>query len=106
MKSDLSIKIAKLIKERNITQKELAQMIGVTEASMSRYVSGDRVPKSEIIANMATALRTTVDYLLGTEKDEDNEFPKIKRLIARNSAKMSIEEKRELINTLFDENGE
>lgn len=106
MKSDLSIKIAELIKERNITQKELAQMIGVTEASMSRYVSGDRVPKSEIIANMATALKTTVDYLLGTELEEDNEFPKIKRLIARNSAKMSMDEKRELINALFYEDRE
>lgn len=89
-----------------MTQKELAQIIGVTEASMSRYINGDRIPKSEIIANMATALKTTVDYLLGTEIVEDNEFPKIKRLIARNSSKMSIEEKRELVNALFDDSKE
>lgn len=106
MKTDLSAKISKLLKERNMTQKELAQMIGVTEASMSRYIKGDRIPKSEIIANMATALKTTVDYLLGTEIVEDNEFPKIKRLIARNSSKMSIEEKRELVNALFDDSKE
>ena len=31
---------------------------------MSRYIKGERQPDFEIVANMATALNTTTDYLL------------------------------------------
>lgn len=97
-------RITELLKKRCMTQKELAAIIGVTEASMSRYVKNDRVPKGEVVANIATALQTTSDYLLDKEQTADiaNDFPKIQRLIARNAALMTNEQKRELINSLFD----
>lgn len=47
------------------------------------------------LANIATALQTTSDYLLGIEKDDYN-FPKIERLLARNSTTIeSISNRRE-----------
>ena len=96
-------RLSLLLKEQGISQKELAEVVGVTEASMSRYMHSERIPKSAIIANIATALHTTSDYLLGTETDGniENEFGKIKRLIARNASSMTKEQKRELINTLL-----
>lgn len=99
-------RILELLKKRNLMQKELSQLVGVTEATMSRYVRGERTPKAEVVANIATALHTTSDYLLGTEKEGniDNDFPKIQRLIARNANSMTDEQKRELINALFKSN--
>lgn len=95
-------RLAALLKERSISQRELAETVGVTEASMSRYMNGSRVPKSEVVANMATALHTTSDYLLGTEPpDLGDDFPKIKRLIARNSQTLTVEQKTELIKILI-----
>ncbi len=98
-------RLANLLKEQGISQKELAARVGVTEASMSRYMHSDRIPKSEIIANIATALHTTSDYLLGTESDGDisKDFPMIKRLIARNSSNLTSEQKKELINALLSD---
>ena len=96
------LRLLKTMKEQNISQKDLAITIGVTEASMSRYVNGNRMPKTEILANIATALKTTSDYLLGVEKENEIEFPRIKRLLARNSGNMTLEQKRELINVLLD----
>ena len=87
---------------RGMTQKELAGRIGVTEAVMSRYVSGDREPKPDVLANIATALHTTSDFLLGIECEEFD-HPRIRRLIARNASSMTEQEKRELINALFGE---
>jgi transcriptional regulator with XRE-family HTH domain len=69
---------------------------------MSRYVSGDRDPKPEVLANIATALHTTSDYLLGIENEEFS-HPRIRRMIARNASAMTEQEKRELINALFGE---
>lgn len=96
-------RLSELLAERGLTQKELAERVGITEASMSRYMHSERIPKSEIIANMATALHTTSDYLLGTEDegDVDSDYPKIVRLIARNSERLTNEQKRDIINALL-----
>lgn len=53
-------------KEKGLTQRELANRVGVTEVSMSRYVNGARVPKEPIVVNIAKALGVSVDYLVGT----------------------------------------
>ena len=53
-------------KEKGLTQRELANRVGVTEVSMSRYVNGARVPKGPIVVNIAKALGVSVDYLVGT----------------------------------------
>ena len=95
-------RIEKILEERNITQRELANIVDVDETIMSRIIKGNRKPKAEVLANIATALHTTTDYLLGIENDAfDSES--IIRLIARNSSKMSIDEKKELVNALFGE---
>lgn len=102
MGKELGSRVAETLQKRGMTQKELATLIGVTEAVMSRYVSGDREPRPEMLANIATALHTTSDFLLGIENEEFS-HPRIRRMIARNAATMTEQEKRELINALFGE---
>lgn len=58
-------RILTLLEKKGMTQRELANEIGVTETSISRYISGQRVPKAHIIVYMADALNTTTDYILG-----------------------------------------
>lgn len=102
MGKELGLRITESLQKRGITQRELATRIGVTEAVISRYISGEREPKPDVLANIATALSTTSDYLLGIESGEFN-FPGIKRIIARNSESLTEQEKKELINALFGE---
>ena len=102
MGKELGSRITETLQKRGMTQKELASRIGVTEAVISRYVSGDREPKPEVLANIATALHTTSDFLLGIECEEFD-HRRVKRLIARNASSMTDQEKKELINALFGE---
>ena len=104
-KSIFAKRLSNLLSEQRVSQKELAERVGVTEASISRYMNSDRIPKAEIIANIATALQTTSDYLLGTEEEGDLEtdYPRIVRLIARNSANMSKEQKTAIIKALLED---
>ena len=97
-------RIAELFEKNGLTQRELAEKVGVTEVSMSRYISNDRTPKGPVIANIATALHTTSDYLLGTEEvgDFEREYYKIHRLIARNASQMTRKQRNELINALLE----
>lgn len=94
----LGDKIIELLKEQQMTQKELAERIGLTETAISRYINGSREPKPDIIANMATALHTTADYLLGIENQHS-----LQRIIARNAKKMTDEEKKDLIKAILGE---
>ena len=102
MGKELGLRITESLQKRGMTQRELAVRIGVAETVISRYISGDRDPKPEVLANIATALSTTSDYLLGIENGEFS-FPGIKRIIARNSGNLTAQEKKELINAIFGE---
>lgn len=103
MKKEIGNRISYLLNKNGISQKELADRINISESVVSRYISGEREPKANVIANLATAFRTTSDYLLGIEEDDNFSQPRIKRMIARNADNMTVEEKRELINALFGE---
>lgn len=102
MGTELGVRIARALKESGQTQKALAERIGVTEAVVSRYISGERDPKPETLANIATALHTTSDYLLGIEND-GFDYPHVRRMIARNAGNLTPAEKRSLIEALFGE---
>ena len=98
-------RIAGLLMEQGKTQRELAKQVGTTEASISRYIKGYRVPKGPIIANIAKALHTTTDYLLGNEKDSNDpelEYNYTQRAIARNANRWSKKQKLDLVNALFE----
>lgn len=95
-------RIEKILENSNMTQRDLANRIGVDESIVSRIIKGERIPKSDVLANIATALHTTSDYLLGIENDEFDSN-KLVRLIARNSSKISDADKKALINALFEE---
>lgn len=98
-------RLRKLMNESSMKQNELAQRARITEAALSRYLNDGRLPRIDVVANLATALNTTTDYLLGRTENADKEFDfcGIKRLVARGSCEMSHEEKMELINILFGE---
>ena len=97
-------RLSELLKEKSMQQQALAQKAGVTEAAVSHYVKGDRVPRASVMARIAEALGTTSDYLMnGAEPDSKNEVAHAKRLIARNVKQMTKEEKMEIMSILLGE---
>lgn len=94
-------RVIKLLNESGYSQRDFAAILGVTDGALSRYLRNEREPKMEIIANMATALNTTTDYLLKGVEDE-NSFENTYRLVARGSSLMSDEEKLKLMRILLN----
>lgn len=62
---NIGARIKLLLAKNGMTQRDLANKIGITETSISRYISGERMPKANIVVYMADALNTTTDYILG-----------------------------------------
>lgn len=54
---------------RNLTQKQLGELVGASEAYIRAYESGRRNPKPASIEKIATALKVDVDVLMGKEID-------------------------------------
>ena len=57
-------KIQILREELNLNQRELADLVGITEATLSRYENNKREPKGLILAKLAKTLNVSTDYLL------------------------------------------
>lgn len=54
------------IEMRGVTQRWLAARTGITEATISRYITKERTPMAfEVVASVAAALNVSTDYLLG-----------------------------------------
>lgn len=56
--------IDKLLKENGLKQKDLADAIDVTDSSISKYCSGERIPKVDVIKKIADYFDVSIDYLL------------------------------------------
>ena len=66
----LGEKIKKLRKEKNISQTELAEIIGVHQSHIGRYERNESIPTAHIIKKMADVLKVSADYLLSEEEQE------------------------------------
>lgn len=88
---DFKERVRELLIEQNMTQKELCDEIGISEVTLSRYFSGERSPVTEVLANMATALHTTVDYLIG-KTENPNYVDLYSRQLCRDAERMDKEE--------------
>lgn len=99
----LGKKISELCKQQGIKQKELAEKVGVTQVSMSRYVTGERVPRLNTLKEIAKILKTTPEYLMDCESNEDTEqvYYRARRIVICNSKNWTMKQKAELINTLL-----
>ena len=60
-------RLTEMLERRGMTQRELADKIDKTEVSVSRYVSGQRVPKATVLLKIAQALNVQADYLIGND---------------------------------------
>ena len=108
MEETMGDRIARLMKAKNLSQKEFAQAIESTEASVSRYLSNAREPGAKVLVKIANVLGVTVDEIVGKEDESDFsvEFPRIKLLLARNSKIITNEQKKEIINALLTDSTE
>jgi len=59
--------IRQIRKEHKLTMKELGEIIGVAESTISMYETGNREPDLNTLSQIADYFNVTVDYLLGRD---------------------------------------
>lgn len=96
-----SRRVKELMKENRYSQRQICELCGITEAAFSRYMTSERLPKTEILANIANILHTTSDYLTGN--DNNYGYDQLKILLASSKDNLSLNQKKDLMSILMEE---
>lgn len=88
MDYDFGNRLKELRIQSGMTQKQLAEKIGITKSVISFYELRERTPSPEILVKLAAEFKVSSDYLLGIEKGKsldisglDKEDEKIVKMI-------------------------
>ena len=80
--SNFSIRLQELRNKKQLTQKQLADLLGVTDKAISKWENDGGMPEITILPEIAKVFNVTTDYLL---TGEDNTKPlSIQELCAKN----------------------
>ena len=74
--SELFVKVLGILKEKNLTQKDLAQEIGITPAALSKILSGKFLTKITTAQKISKALDVPLSYLMDNSSKTDIDFLK------------------------------
>ena len=67
--AELSAQFKKIRTEKGLTQKQVADGIGITEQAYQRYEYGKTVPSALVLISLADYFDVTLDYLVGRSDD-------------------------------------
>ncbi len=79
------------MEERQVTQTQLAGMVGISKSSISQYLSGKHEPINTVAKRIADALETSVDYLMGkgnVSMDVDSKGTALKNVPVEQAARL------------------
>lgn len=68
MEFDFGNRLKELRIQSGLTQKQLADQIGITKSVISFYELRERTPSPEVLVKLASVFHVSADYLLGIEK--------------------------------------
>ena len=62
---DIQVRLRESIRQSRLTQKEIAQQIGVSFQTVSKYMREDIFPALDTFAKLCKVLDVKADYILG-----------------------------------------
>ncbi|MBE6895873.1 MAG: helix-turn-helix domain-containing protein [Ruminococcaceae bacterium] len=101
MKETMGQIIKKLRKERNLTQEDLAEQLGVTAQAISKWENDYGLPDISQVIPLATVFNVSTDVLFGF--CGKNETDEIKKIIADAYSKITYPKTKENVKLCYDE---
>lgn len=86
-----SKRLKKLREQHNLTTRELGEIVGTSNATISRYETGKRDPDLLLVYKLANYFNVSIEYLCG--EDNDTSF----ETLAEMYSKLSDESKKDAI---------
>jgi transcriptional regulator with XRE-family HTH domain len=95
-------RLSRLRKERGLTQKELAEKIGIGHTIISDYETGRLMINGEMVARLAITLGVSADTILGLKHTDQSEATPSVRILRRlrKIATLPPQRKKALLKTI------
>lgn len=99
---EIGTRIRKLRHQRDWTQEELADQVGINKRNISRYESGHAEPRKSTLRKIADVLGASYEELMGISNPEDGipNDPELLRLLT--SISSLPQEKRDALLKIID----
>ncbi|MBE5743198.1 MAG: helix-turn-helix transcriptional regulator [Clostridiales bacterium] len=65
---DIQKRLREEIRNSNLSQKELAEKVGINPSTISKYLRQDKFPAIDTFANICEVLDVSADEILGLKK--------------------------------------
>ena len=85
--------IKTLKKEKNITNKQIAEKTGLHESTISRILARQTEPKFEDVVLIALAVGASLDALAGIAREESEEVKELRSILAEKDNQIAVYEK-------------
>ncbi|MFW5790747.1 MAG: helix-turn-helix domain-containing protein [Bacillota bacterium] len=99
--------LKKLRKANKITQKDLAQALGLAQTTIANYENSSRFPNQETLVKLANHFDVSLDYLIKNEMSQPTSIGKseqeLKKMIKKDPHFQKNEEARKLFLILLDQ---
>ena len=79
MNESVRNRIEMQLRLKKMSQKDLAERLGVTEVTVSRWLNGERDPSIETLNRIAEALGTTTSYFFITDDWQTEKKPAVEK---------------------------
>ena len=96
-----NIRLQQALSNAGMSQKELAQKAGVTEAAISHYLKGDRLPRFAVAVTLAETLNVAVEGLMSGNTEMN--FDEVYKIVARSAKQLDNNQKAALVKALFED---
>ncbi len=73
----IGVFLAELRKEKNLTQDELGEQIGVTNKTVSRWENGNYLPPVEMLQILSKFYDVSINEILNGERINDNDYKNV-----------------------------
>ena len=94
---------------KSLTQRELGEIVDVSDTTINRYETGERRPDPYMLAKLADALDTTTDYIIGRFNCDEETLAAHRRddstLELPEEARKSLDEFRDFVIRKYSKDG-
>lgn len=75
------LRLKEVLKEKDISGKKLAEIVGITETSLSRIINGDQQPRFDLLLKIAQTLDVDIRELFHPTKENSTTLEDIQKAI-------------------------
>ena len=79
MSTDFAKRLQRAMEKNDLNQSELADKVGLSDASISKYIRGASMPGAKNMRALSNALNVSLDYLYGYEDEPTESAPRPQR---------------------------